>query len=362
MIDIKKTLKKKELSKGDLIFLLSQYNKDERQLIFEKAREVKKKYVGNKIYLRGLIEYSNNCKKNCLYCGIRYNNKKVKRYVVKDEDVLQCADYAFKNNYASIVLQSGEISNKYFVQKISNLLKEIHQLTDNSLKVTLSCGEQTKETYKRWFEAGAHRYLLRIESSNKNIYNNIHPNDIKHNYEKRIQALQNLKEIGYQVGSGIMIGLPEQSIEDLADDLLFLKNINVDMVGMGPYVEHTDTPLYQKKELLLSKNGRYNLSMIMFALLRIIMKDINIASTTALDAISDFGRIEALNIAANVLMPNLTPTNYIANYNLYNNKPNSLLAYKLTNHIEQYKNRHGCSIAYGEHGNSKHFNLRTQKK
>jgi biotin synthase len=221
--------------------------------------------------------------------------------------------------------------------------------------VTLSCGEQSFKTYKEWFEAGARRYLLRIETSNPKLYQRIHPNDEKHTFNNRITALSNLKAAAYQVGSGMMIGLPGQTIEDLADDLIFLQKIDIDMVGMGPYVEHIDTPMYDEKDKLLSQEERYQLTLVMFALLRIMMKDINIASTTALDALNPKGRIEALEIASNVIMPNLTPVQYTENYHLYNNKPDSMHSDELVKHIQNTSMLNGNLIAFGEHGDSTHY-------
>jgi biotin synthase len=206
-------LDKDDFRKEDLIYLLSLCNDQDRFKIFEKAKQIKEEYVGKKVYLRGLIEYSNRCVKDCNYCGIRLHNKKVVRYTLEDEDVLKCAEYAYKNNYASIVIQSGELTGKEFTDKISSLLRKINKRTNHSLKITLSCGEQSLDTYKEWIEAGAHRYLLRIESSNPEIYKSIHPNNISHSFSKRIASLIHLKEAGYQVGTGIMIGLPGQSID-----------------------------------------------------------------------------------------------------------------------------------------------------
>jgi len=352
---VKSIINKDELSKDDLIFLLKQYNSDSKNLIFERSIEIKKRYTENKVYLRGLIEYSNVCVKDCFYCGIRAHNKNAERYTVSDTDVLRAAEYAYEKNYASLVIQSGEVSGENFTQKITSLLNNIHKLTNNSLRITLSCGEQSYDVYKEWFEAGAQRYLLRIESSNEELYRKIHPDSKLHSFKKRVHALHDLKKIGYQTGSGIMIGLPGQTIEHLADDLLFLKKFDIDMVGMGPYVEHIDTPMFSEHGQLLSQEDRYKLSLVMFALLRILMKDINIASTTALDAVNSNGRIEALRIASNVLMPNLTPIKYIENYHLYNNKTDSLNADKLIQHIEKSNNIHENLIAFGEHGDSFRF-------
>ena len=172
----------------------------------KKARQVKEEYVGKKVYFRGLIEYSNYCSKNCFYCGIRAGNSRYVRYRMQDDEVLDATRFALENNYASIVIQSGETSNKTFVSSIERLLKEIHLRTGGKLHITLSLGEQTEETYRRWFDAGAHRYLLRIEVSNPELYKKLHPNDKHHDYFARLEALKILKRTGFQVGTGVMIG------------------------------------------------------------------------------------------------------------------------------------------------------------
>jgi len=354
-LKVSNILSKETLNKDDLMFLLSLYNSENRFMVFEKAAEIKNKYTGNKIYLRGLIEYSNICAKNCFYCGIRAQNEDFERYTVSDDDVLKAAKYAYDNKYASLVIQSGELSGKKFTKKITSLLKKIHKETNNSLKITLSCGEQSYDVFKEWHNAGAHRYLLRIETSNEKLYNSIHPNNELHSFKNRLQSLYDLQDIGYQTGSGVMIGLPNQTIENLADDLLFLEKIDIDMVGMGPYIEHMATPMYAQNTPLMTQEDRYQLSLLMYSLLRIMMKDINIASTTALDAINPNGRIEALKIASNVLMPNLTPIKYIKNYHLYNNKPDSLHADELVKYIENTKTIHNNKIAFGEQGDAIHY-------
>ena len=194
-------------------------------------------------------------------------------------------------------------------------------MSNGELGITLSCGEQSNETYRRWFESGAHRYLLRIESSTPELYAKIHPQNELHSFDKRLKSLQLLKEIGYQVGTGVMIGLPFQTMENLADDLLFLKQIDVDMVGMGPYIEHEDNPLYEFRHLLKTKQERFDLALKMVAALRLLMPDINIAAATALQAIDPAGREKALAIGANVIMPNLTPCDFRKEYQLYEDKP-----------------------------------------
>ena len=318
--EIDDILKKEVLGKEDLVNLLGA-SWEESTKIFEKSKAVKQQYVGRKVYFRGLIEYSNFCSKNCYYCGIRAGNNKYRRYQMPDEEVLEAVKFAYDSKFASIVIQSGERSDKDFVSSIERLLTEIQRMTEGKLHVTLSLGEQSEETYKRWFEAGAHRYLLRIEVSNPELYRKLHPNDKHHDYNQRIEALKVLRKTGYQVGTGVMIGLPFQTLSDLADDLIFFRDFDIDMAGMGPYIEHEDTPLYQYRGELLSLRERFELSMKMVALLRIIMKDINIAATTAMQTIDPQGREKALLVGANVIMPNLTPVKYRESYLLYQNKP-----------------------------------------
>jgi biotin synthase len=359
---VNKLINDKEISKEEIVVLLKSEDNDRRYL-FEKSKEIKEKYVGNKVYFRGLIEYSNICKKDCYYCGIRRSNKNLERYTMTDEEVLAAAEFAYKNRYGSIVIQSGENTSEFFTSKITYFLTKIKALSNNELGITLSLGEQEEETYKEWFNAGAHRYLLRIEASNKNLYNKIHPNDEVHSYDNRKNALYNLKKIGYQLGTGVMIGLPYQTLEDLADDLLFMKELDIDMCGMGPYIEHKDTPLYQLKDTLMPIEERYNLTLKMIAILRIMMKDINIASTTALQAIDPIGREKAITIGANIIMPNITPKKYRDKYFLYDNKPCSDEdAEDCIKCLEMRIKYAGGEIGYGEWGDSKHFKNKYAKQ
>ena len=325
-------------------------------LIFDKAAEVKAKFIGIKVHLRGLIELSNICAKNCFYCGIRRDNKTVNRYTVADDEVAEAIKFAIENELGSIVIQSGELISPDFINRVERNLKLAKKLSDGKLGITLSCGEQTRETYQRWKEAGAHRYLLRIETSNEALYYKIHPRDEAHDYQRRLAALQSLKDTGYQTGTGVMIGLPFQTTEDLAHDLLFMREFDIHMCGMGPYVEHEDTPLYQYKDILLPKEDRVALTLKMIALLRIIMKDINIASTTALQAMVDGGREQALKAGANIMMPNITPGVYRNNYALYDNKPGTNEeAEDSRKNLEALISRAGCQVAYGAWGDSLHF-------
>lgn len=358
MTRIEEILSTEDFSKENLVTLLSA-DEDESRIIFEKAKATKEKYIGKKVYFRGLMEYSNFCSKNCYYCGIRAGNAKLIRYEMTDEEVMEAARYAWENDFASIVIQGGERNDKKFISHIQFLLNEIRRLSEGKLHVTLSLGEQTEETYLRWKEAGAHRYLLRIEVSNPILYKKLHPNDKHHVYEERLEALKLLRKTGYQVGTGVMIGLPYQTLPDLADDLIFFRDFDIDMAGMGPYIEHIDTPLYPLRDQLLPLIERFRLSLKMVALLRIIMKDVNIAATTAMQTIDPQGREKALMVGANVIMPNLTPVKYRSNYLLYENKP------CLDEEAEECKSclearifMAGDEIAYGEWGDSSHFKKR----
>lgn len=307
-------------SSENLLKLLSSTGGD-ANLILQKAGAVKEKHIGKKVYFRGLIELSNVCEKDCFYCGIRKSNGETSRYNLTDKEVLEAAEFAFRENYGSIVIQSGEVTSEVFVSRIERLVKQIKALSGDKLGITLSLGEQTEEVYRRWFEAGAHRYLLRIESSNPDLYQKLHPDDGQHLFGSRLKALAHLKQIGFQTGTGVMIGTPFQTMEDMVHDLLFFRNFDIDMVGMGPYIEHDDTPLTIQKPALLPLAERFNLSLKMVAILRLVMPDINIAATTALQSIDPLGREKAIKAGANIIMPNITPAKYRSNYRLYNNKP-----------------------------------------
>ena len=339
--------------KEELKYLL-QLRGAEQQSLLERARITRDKTVGNSCYLRGLIELSNYCCKDCLYCGIRKGNKNITRYDLPDQEIFSSVQYAFDNGYGSVVIQSGENTSASFIRRITSLIDHIRKNYGNNLQITLSLGEQSEDTYQRWFDAGASRYLLRIESSVPSLYKQIHPQDRLHQYSCRISALQNLKRIGYQVGTGVMIGLPFQTTEILAEDLLFMQRLDIDMCGMGPYLEHRETPLYEYRSLIPSLSERFSLSLNMIALLRLMMPSINIAATTALQAIDKEGREKGLKAGANVIMPNITPVHSRESYQLYENKPlseagNSNLG--LYQRIEQA----GCRIAFNEAGTSAHF-------
>ncbi len=348
-------IKKATISAEGLSRLIS-LKGEARQRLWEEAGKVQEKVVGKKVFFRGLIEFSNFCTKNCYYCGIRKDNRNIDRYDIPDDAILSAARFAYKNRYGSLVLQSGERSDDRFVERISRLLYEIKKLSKGELGITISLGEQTRETYKEWFKAGAHRYLLRIESSDEELYYRIHPRDEKHDYQTRLKCLYTLKELGYQTGTGVMIGLPFQTYEHLAKDLLFMKEFDVHMVGMGPYIEHHDTPLYRYREQLWPLQRRFEVALNMIATLRLLMPDINIAAATALQAIDPMGREKALKCGANIIMPNITPTANRKNYLLYENKPcTDEGADDCTNCLNVRIAMAGREVGYGEWGDSKHY-------
>ena len=344
------------MNQDDIIVKLSLSEPDSLSALYAEAQAVKTSAIGNKVYLRGLIEFSNICSKNCLYCGIRRENQHVKRYELTDEEVLAAVDFAWKSRYGSVVLQSGEQQSTHFTRRITRLLHEIKAMTHNELGVTLSCGEQTAATYKEWYNAGAHRYLLRIETSDKKLYEKLHPNDDQHSFYSRLATIRQLRSEGYQVGTGVMIGLPFQSIEHLADDLLFFQSLDIDMVGMGPYLEHSQTPLYQHNHLLLPPEKRLELSLKMVATLRLLMPDINIAATTALQVLHPKGREMAVLAGANIIMPNMTLPEFRSDYLIYEQKPgiNDDAALSKSK-LEENLLREGITIGYGEWGDSRHF-------
>jgi len=308
-----------ELSKENLIFLLNLKEKDDIKLLLNKAYEIKSAEVGKKVYYRGIIEFSNVCTKDCFYCGIRKSNTETERFMLDEESILNSAKFAHENRYGSIVLQSGEQSNPTFISFVENILKKIKQLSNNKLGITLSVGEQSDETYKRWFKAGAHRYLLRIETSNKKLYQKLHPES--HDFNCRVNCLKLLRKNGYQVGTGVMIKLPYQTIEQLADDIIFFKNMDIDMIGMGPYLPHKNSLLTKLFPDAPNMSKLLELSLKMIAVTRIHLRNVNIAATTALQAIHPKGREQGLLAGANIIMPNLTDTEFRAPYQLYDNKP-----------------------------------------
>ena len=258
-------------------------------------------------------------------------------------------------------MQSGELESPSVTKRVEKLLNKIKELSKGELGITLSVGEQKPEVYKRWYDAGAHRYLLRIESTNPELYKKIHPDNSKHDFQRRLICLKSLQDIGYQTGTGVMIGLPFQTPDDLAGDLLFMKEFNIDMCGMGPYIEHADTPLISVKNTLIPLQERFYLTLKMIAIIRIMMKDINIVAATALQAIDPIGREKAVKIGANILMPNITPGKYRDGYKLYDNKPCTDDSIEdCQSCLEARVSLADSEVIYGEWGDSKHYKRRRQ--
>lgn len=304
--------------KAEILRLLSITDKVELEQLHKQAYEIKKQYVGTKVYFRGIVELSNICSKNCYYCGIRSGNSKVDRFTLSKDEAVANAMWAFEQQYGSVVIQSGERSDAAFVDFIEDIVRTIREKSNNELGITLSLGEQSEDTYRRWYAAGAHRYLLRIESSNRELYAKLHPAD--HDWDTRVNCIRTLKRLGYQCGTGVMIGLPFQTLEHLADDIMFFWDEDIDMIGMGPYIPHEDTPL-AKEMPNYSEEAHLELALKMIAVCRILLKDVNIASTTALQALKPDGRELGLLAGANIIMPNITDTKYRGNYQLYRGKP-----------------------------------------
>lgn len=345
----------KKFDKKDLLYWLKVTDEEELATLYRMACEVKFKHTGNRVFLRGLIEFSNICAKNCYYCGIRRDSN-LDRYMMTEEEITECALWAWKNKYGSVVLQSGERSDREFIDFVDQIVKRINKETEGKLRIVLCAGEQTYETYKKWFNSGANRYLLRIETTSEKIYKEIHPEG--YSLKKRIDCLLNLRKAGYQAGTGVMIGLPGQTEEDLLEDIQFFKDMDIDMIGMGPYLPHKDTPLIAlntDEEI----NRRFQLSLKMIALSRIYLQDVNIASTTALQTINPLGREMGLKSGANVIMPNITPVKYRKSYQLYDNKPClEEMAGECKSCIEKRVRSTGDEIAFDEPGDSVHFKKR----
>ncbi len=305
------------LSREQRISLLSLEDPGE---LFAAALSIKERNTGRLVSLRGLIELGNYCAKDCLYCGIRRSNQEVIRYRIAEDDAVRMSRWSFEHGYGSVVLQSGELESEENTSYIERIIRGIHAFAGESFGITLCLGEQSEAVYRRWLKAGAHRYLLRIETSNPQLYAKIHPHG--HSFERRVRCLHILRRLGYQTGSGVMIGLPGQSIADLADDIEFFRALDLDMIGMGPWLPHPGAPL--GKGISLSPEdhaAQLKLGLKMIAVTRLYLHDVNIAATTALQALDDRGREQGLLAGANVLMPNVTDVKYRRNYQLYENKP-----------------------------------------
>ena len=282
--------------------------------VFAAAREVRTRCGKDEILPRGLIECSNICAKDCLYCGIRRSNAGAARYRLSEDEVRACCDEARRRGYHAVAFQAGEIESEANTRYYENLIGSCRDL-----EVTLSLGEQTEEVYRRWKTAGGDvmRYLIRIETSNRELYAKLHPPTCS--FDRRVSCIRTLKRLGYVTGTGVMIGLPGQTVDDLARDIVFFGDENVDMVGMGPYVPNGDTPLGKFEGF--EGFERFERSLRMIALTRLYLWNVNIVAATALEALDPGnGRQRGLDAGANVIMPNLTPAHARDAYSLYPGK------------------------------------------
>jgi biotin synthase len=322
MDTLERLLAKGQRSRAERILLLALEDPAEVQRLHRAAWDTATGTVGPKVYYRGIIEFSNLCARNCFYCGIRRGNPAVERYWLSREEVLENARWCAGAGFGSVVMQSGERRDRAFADFVADCVSSIRRDTVSAalprgLGITLSAGEQSLATYRRWVQAGAHRYLLRIESSNPELFARIHPPD--QIWQDRVEALGRLKEAGFQLGTGVMIGLPGQDLGHLADDIDFFARMDCDMIGMGPYLASPDTPMAGQDPL--SRGDLLRLALNMIALTRLELKDVNIAATTALQALVHDGRERGIRAGANVIMPNLTPVGVRRHYQLYPGKP-----------------------------------------
>lgn len=306
---IEKLYKTNDATKEELLYLLDNIDNESKGLLMDRAHKTRMKYYGNKVYVRGLIELTSFCKKGCLYCGLRRHNTNAQRYRLTKEQVLECVRKGDKLGYKTFVLQGGE--DAYFTdEKIIDIIKAIKNEFPNNA-ITLSLGERSYESYKKLYEAGAERYLLRHESASKKLYESIHPGEP---FEKRRKCLKNLKEIGYQAGAGFMVGIPNQTNLDLVNDLRFVKDFEPAMCGIGPFIPHKETPL---KDF---EHGSLEKTVICLSIVRLLLPKVLLPATTALSSIDKNGRDEGLKAGGNVIMPNLSPMSVREKYSLYDNK------------------------------------------
>jgi biotin synthase len=302
---IKKAGASHELTREEIVALLETDEFDAE--LFAAADRVRKEFVGDEVHLRGLIEFTNCCDQNCLYCGLRQDNAKLERYRLEPDTIIEFASNAASYGYKTVVLQAGE-GEFYSLEEMLHIIRSIKAL---DVAITLSIGEKTREEYQAYRDAGADRYLLRIETTDKKLYEKMSPGMI---FENRVRCLHDLKELGYEVGTGCLVGLPGQTMESLADDILFFKELGADMIGVGPFIPNPDTPLGD------ASGGTFELSLKVMAITRLLLPDINIPATTAMEALNENGRILGLQSGANVIMPNVTEGDYRRLYALYPGK------------------------------------------
>ena len=298
------------LTEKEYEYLISNRDEEARNYLMQEADKLKKGVYDNHVYLRGLIEFSNICKNDCLYCGIRRSNKNVERYRLLHDDIMNCCEQGYSLGFRTFVLQGGEDSY-YSDEVLEEIIRDIRS-TYPDCAITLSLGERTYESYKRLYEAGADRYLLRHETATKEHYEKLHPESMS--FDNRMSCLKALKDIGYQVGCGFMVGSPYQTNENLAKDLKFIEEFSPDMCGIGPFIPHGQTPFKNENA------GTLELTTYLLSIIRLIKPNILLPATTALGTIDKRGRELGILAGANVVMPNLSPVKVRKQYELYDNK------------------------------------------
>ncbi len=314
MEDIRKLIDQLEeqqiLSKEEFITLLSSRSEADTAYLKERAQLTARKHFGNKIYTRGLIEFTNYCKNDCFYCGIRRSNQCVERYRLTNEEILECCKEGYELGFRTYVLQGGE-DGSYSDDDMVEIIKMM-KTNFPECAITLSVGEKSYESYRKFYEAGADRYLLRHETANDVHYRKLHPANLT--LQNRKRCLRDLKEIGYQVGAGFMVGSPFQTLENIAEDLLYLKELAPQMVGIGPFLPHHETPFADQEK------GSLEQTLALISILRLMIPNVLLPATTALGTIHPNGREQGILAGANVVMPNLSPTSVRKKYELYDNK------------------------------------------
>ncbi|KUO78996.1 MAG: [FeFe] hydrogenase H-cluster radical SAM maturase HydE [Desulfosporosinus sp. BRH_c37] len=306
---LEKAYQTNDLTKEEIMYLLENITPEDREVLYSYALKTKQAYYGDKVYLRGLIEFSNICRQDCLYCGIRASNAKVERYRLTPEEILGCCDQGYELGYRTFVLQSGE--DLWFTEEILVDLLQVIKKRYPEIAITLSIGQRGVKTYQSLFGAGADRFLMRHETASKELYEKLHPTM---RFDDRRDCLSALKEIGYQVGAGFMVGLPGQKPADLAEDLRYLMELRPDMIGIGPFIPHSETPLGAEK------GGTIEDTLVMVALARLLIPGSLMPATTALGTLHPLGREFAFKAGANVVMPIITPPSVRKKYALYENK------------------------------------------
>lgn len=299
-----------QLTKEEYVTLLTKHTEDDAAYLFERARAVREKYYQKKVYVRGLIEFTNYCRNNCYYCGIRAKNANCERYRLTEEEILSCVAEGYRLGFRTFVLQGGE-DNAFSVEDIGDLVQKIRKGYPDCA-ITLSVGEREREVYRYWYECGAQRYLLRHETATKSHYEKLHPSSLS--WENRMRCLHDLKEIGYQTGAGFMVGSPYQTAEHLAQEMLFLKEFEPHMVGIGPFLPQKDSPFAKEAA------GTLEQTLFLLGMIRLLLPKVLLPATTALGTVDPKGREKGILAGANVVMPNLSPVAVREKYQLYDNK------------------------------------------